>query len=319
MLVVLVCLVAAIGVVIFACFLLFELACARSGGLLGKYLPSIIHQDGTPIDAYRDVIERGTRWHSAKKWEDVWITSHDGLRLHGFYLEHPAAKRAILGVHGYRSGAVRDFSGAMEDLYNAGCSLLLIEQRAHGQSEGKYISFGALERYDVQAWANELHRRTAGAMPIYLDGVSMGAATVLMAGELEMPESLAGVIADCGYTTPREELTHVVANMLHANPFPAVPVVLRMAKTVGRFDLDAASATRGAAGWKVPVLFAHGTSDTFVPSWMGEENFMTCNAPKDILLVDGAEHGLSYLVNPQTYKTKLSHLFRAAEEARQTA
>lgn len=294
-------------------WLLFQMACARSGGPLGRLLPSLLHSEGNPIDEFSDVIEEGKAWHAAQNWEHVRIKSRDGLTLHGVYLPHPQAKRAVLCVHGYHGSAERDFSGAMAAFYEMGSSLLLIDQRAHGKSEGKYTTFGVLERMDVQAWAEYYEGRTGGAIPMVLDGISMGAATVLMAGELEMPRSVSGVIADCGYTTPAEQLRHVVENMLHAKAFPALQLVMGMARLAGGFSLSGASARKGAAAWTRPVLFVHGLKDSFVPSWMSEDNFKACNAPKDIYLVEGAEHGLSYLVDKAGVSQKLSHLFAAAD------
>lgn len=293
--------------------LLFQMACAREGGPLGRLLPSLLHSDGNPIDAHRDTIEKGKAWHAAQNWEHVWIESEDGLKLHGVYLPHPEPKRAILCVHGYHGSAERDFSGAMADFYAAGSSLLLIDQRAHGKSEGKYTTFGVMERRDAQRWAEYLEGRTGGGMPIIMDGISMGAATVLMAGEMQLPQTVSGAIADCGYTTPVEELRHVVTNMLHASTFPALFLVRIMARCIGRFSLSASSARKGAAAWTRPVLFVHGLADTFVPSWMSEENFKACKGPKDIYLVEGAEHGLSYLVDKEGVSEKLSHLFAAAD------
>lgn len=292
--------------------LLFQMACSRTGGPLGRLLPALLHSEGNPVDLYADVIEAGKKWYEDQKKEDIRIKSRDGLNLHGVFIENPDAKRVILCVHGYHGGAVRDFSGAMADLYAEGCSLLLIDQRAHGKSEGKYTTFGVHERYDVQKWAEYLEKRLDGSLPVFFDGISMGAATVLMAGELEMPSCVRGVIADCGYTTPRAQLSHVVRNMLHAAPFPALQVVLLLSRFCG-FPLSSVSATKGAAAWRVPVLFAHGLDDTFVPSYMSEENFLACTSPKDIYLVEGAEHGLSYLVDREGYLTKLRNLFRAAE------
>jgi len=294
-------------------WLLFEMACSRSGGPLGKLLPMLLHSDGNPIDEYSGAIEEGKAWHARQKWEPVQIQSHDGLTLRGVYLAHPQAKRAVLCVHGYHGSAERDFSCAMADFYALDSSLLLIDQRAHGKSEGKYITFGVRESMDVQLWAEYLESRTGGEVPIVLDGISMGAATVLMAGEGEMPSSVSGVIADCGYTTPIAELRHVLENMLHAKPFPALQLVRMMTRLIGGFSLTKVSAGKGAAAWERPVLFVHGLSDTFVPSWMSEENFKACKGPKDIYLVEGAEHGLSYLVDKKGVSLKLRNLFAAAE------
>ena len=295
-----------------ASYLFFLMACERRGGPLMR-LSARREPDGFSLRLleYQDVMDAGRAWIEAQPWEEWTIRSRDGLRLRARFLPAPGAKRVFLLAHGYRSCAARDFSVAARPLYEMGSSLLLIDQRAHGGSEGRFITFGVLESRDVADWAFELERRLGGNMPIYFDGVSMGAATVLMAGSLDLPASLAGVVADCGFTTPEDELRYVMARRMHMRPFPLLPLVRLWGRLAGRFDLRAASATDGAAAYRVPVLFAHGLGDTLVPSAMSEANFKACRAPKDIFLVPGAEHGMSYLLDPAGYDVKLRALLRA--------
>ncbi len=289
-------------------WLLFTMACDRNGGPLAIILKKLLKSDGSPLDSFRHIIDGAKQWYARQPWQEVFITAKDGIRLRAVYLPHPQAKRAILCVHGYHGSGLRDFSGALEEFYRQNCSILLIDQRAHGLSGGKYTTFGALERYDVCLWAHELVGLTDGKLPIYLDGVSMGAATVLMAGKMQMPRHIAGVIADCGYTTPKEQLTHVAKNMLRLPAFPAVWLILLAAKLFGRFSLDV-SATKGAAAWNAPLLLAHGLDDTFVPCRMSEANFAACKGEKQLLLAPGAEHGLSYMFEKERYLQLIDQLF----------
>ena len=296
-----------------ASYCFFLLACDREGGPFRRASarrgPDAF---SLRLMEYQDVMDAGRAWIDKQPWEEWTIRSRDGLRLRARYLPAPGAKRVFLLAHGYRSSGARDFSAAARPIFEMGSSLLLIDQRAHGQSEGRYITFGALESQDVADWALELERRVS--LPIYLDGVSMGAATVLMAGAREMPASLAGVVADCGYTTPEDELRHVLVDRMRMRPFPLLPLVRLWARLLAGFDLRAASATEGAAAMRAPVLFAHGLADTLVPSAMSERNFKACRAPKDIFLVPGAEHGMSYLLDPEGYTLKLQALLRAGGE-----
>ena len=110
-------------------WLLFLLACSRDGGPLGRFLPSLLHADGNPVDEYSDAINEGKAWHARQDWEHVSIVSHDGLKLHGVYLAHPQPKRAVLCIHGYHGSAERDFSCAMAEFYALGSSLLLVDRR----------------------------------------------------------------------------------------------------------------------------------------------------------------------------------------------
>ena len=134
--------------------------------------------------------------------ENIFLPSYDGLRLHGRLLQQPGAKGTILLFHGYRSSWVIDFSIVLPYYFTLGYNLLAVDERAHGESEGTYITFGVRERHDVATWAAYAAMHFGPAHPLILDGLSMGAATVLMASELELPASVRGIIADCGFSSP---------------------------------------------------------------------------------------------------------------------
>lgn len=174
-------------------------------------------------------------------FEDVYIRSHDGLRLRGRYYEtSPGAPVQIL-FHGYRSNAVRDFSGGLRLALNSGCNALLVDQRAHGGSEGKHLGFGVLERRDCLDWIEYVNKRCGSGVPIVLVGVSMGAATVLMAAGLELPDNVVGVIADCGYTSPKEIICKVAVDMKLPSRL-LYPLVRLGARLFAGFDPNECSA-----------------------------------------------------------------------------
>ena len=177
--------------------------------------------------------------------ENIFLPSYDGLRLHGRLLQQPGAKGTILLFHGYRSSWVIDFSIVLPYYFTLGYNLLAVDERAHGESEGMYITFGVRERHDVATWAAYAAMHFGPAHPLILDGLSMGAATVLMASELELP----------------------------------------------------ASVTEAVAHTKLPVLFIHGTGDQFVPCSMSQAAYDACTGEKRLILVEGAGHGQSYLVD----------------------
>ena len=114
---------------------------------------------------------------------EFWrMQSFDGLSLVAEYV--PAAvptPRTLLCIHGYTSTGRREFSPVARALREAGYNLILPDGRAHGQSEGEYVGFGATDRRDCLAWAYEAQRRIP-ACELALYGISMGAATVLLAG-----------------------------------------------------------------------------------------------------------------------------------------
>lgn len=249
--------------------------------------------------------EEGRAWILAQNPERWNLTSDDGIPLVAHYIPAENPRALFIMVHGYRSNGSRDFAYIAKPLHEKGYSLLILDNRAHGESGGKYISYGALERFDVVLWANEVKRRLPD-LPVILSGVSMGAATVLMTASMDLPDSVRGVVADSGYTSPSDIFRSVMKRMYHLPEFPFVPLAKMLSKMRIGVDFTDVSAAESVKNTKVPILFAHGTGDTFVPHDMSEKNFR--NAPKGMarmILVDGAEHTQSYLFDPARYGAEL--------------
>ena len=215
----------------------------------------------------------------------------------------------VILFHGYRSYGENDFSGIFP--YYMGerrCHILLVDQRAHGDSEGRYITFGIHERRDCAAWAAYIAARFGPSHKIVLDGMSMGAATVMMASAESLPENVVGVIADCGYSSPLDILRHAGNNM-HL-PLPLVmPAVLLLCRKVAHFDPCETDAMRAVAASHLPLLLVHGRDDDFVPYAMGKALFAAASEPKAMVSVEGAGHGLSFLVSPETVLAALTEFF----------
>ena len=140
----------------------------------------------TPVQRQlRETKEQGRAWQEKQSFETVTIQSRDGLKLVGYYLACPQAKRTVLLVHGWR-GDWSDMWEYGDFLQEQECNMLFVEQRGHGASEGKYMGFGVLERRDCMKWVQYLQER-APELPIYLLGCSPGAATVLMTSGFGLP------------------------------------------------------------------------------------------------------------------------------------
>lgn len=238
-------------------------------------------------------------------YEDVWITSFDGLKLHGrFYFTAQNAPTQIM-FHGYRSAAVRDFCGGLKEGLDAGYNVLLVDQRAHGESEGKYLTFGISERRDCLAWTEYVCGRMGADSKILIYGISMGAATVLMASGLTLPSNVIGIVADCGYTSPEA----IIKKVMHERKYPAsvlYPLTRLGAKLYGHYDLEETSAPEALKQSGIPVFFVHGDDDRFVPWEMSRENYQASSAViKRFLTITGAGHGISYIVDRKKYLTEL--------------
>jgi len=242
--------------------------------------------------------------------EDVEIVSRDGIRLVGHWYECENAERVIIAMHGWRSSWSSDFGAISSFWHNNKCSVLYAEQRGQNNSGGNYMSFGLLERYDCLDWIYWVMERTWSSLPIYLGGVSMGATTVLMASGLDLPDKVKGIVSDCGFTSPKAIWEHVAESNLHL-PYRLCSLMadeLCLKKIQMRAgDYSTVDAMKVC---HIPVMFIHGTDDTFVPIEMTYENYKACASPKRLLVVPGANHAMSYFLNREEYESAMKSFWK---------
>jgi fermentation-respiration switch protein FrsA (DUF1100 family) len=242
-------------------------------------------------------------WMARQRFEDVSITSADGLTLRGSYLAAKApTNRVVILAHGYRGNAKKDM-GVFAELYHErfGYNVLLPDARAHGASEGRYIGFGWPERLDYLRWIDCMIQRHGPDATIVLHGLSMGAATVMMTSGERLPEQVACVVADCGYTSAEEELSHELRRMYHLPAFPLIPLASLICKLRAGYSLADASALAQVRKSATPILFIHGGADAFVPTRMVYSLHDACPAPKALLIVPEAEHAMAIVDAPELY------------------
>ncbi len=276
----------------------------------GEYIEKALR--GTPTEYMIDEIERGKRMIKEGKSERVSITSYDGLRLSARLFTVPNAKKTAILIHGYRSAGHIDFAGIFRELPHRGYNVLIIDHRAAGESEGDAISYGVKERYDVEAWCRYVSERFGEDERIVLMGCSMGASAALMASELPYVKArVAGIIADCGYSTPREQFRYVLRRKYHLPEFPVLWVSELVCRRRDGWRFDDASAPRALASTTVPVLLIHGDADRYVPVSFTLDNYEACASRKELLIVSGAPHGLSYCKAPALYMAKVDEFLES--------
>ena len=258
--------------------------------------------DGEQYQAERGRMRRLIDDFAAVPCERVKIRSFDGLELSArFYPGKPGAPVEIQ-MHGYRGSAIRDFCGGAKIGLSQGHNILLPDQRAHGASEGRTISFGVNERRDVLSWIGYARARLGADVPVLLVGVSMGAATVLMtAGMDELPANVRGVVADCPYSSPAGIIRKVVREDMHLPAGLMMPLVRASARIFGGFSVDEASPIAAVKRMKVPALIIHGAEDRFVPCGMSREMEQANPSLVRLEVFPGAGHGLSYIVDERRY------------------
>ena len=234
--------------------------------------------------------------------EFVTITSRDGLILSGRYYHVQEGAPLDICFHGYKSSPMTDFCGGSRLSLEMGHNLLLVDQRCHGSSQGMTITFGLRERYDCLSWIEYANNRFGEGTPIFLYGISMGAATVLMASGLDLPGNVKGIIADCPYNSPMDIILHVGKNM----PIPLWlirPFVILGAKVFGGFDILETWASKEVAKSRIPVLLIHGGSDSLVPDEMSKPIYEANPSMVSYHIIPDAEHGISFLVDTPRYKS----------------
>ncbi len=245
---------------------------------------------------------------SAVPYEAVEMTARDGCRLYGRY--YHAAEGAPLHIqfHGWRSTADHDFGGGHKLARSLGHNILLVDQRAHGKSAGHTLTFGVRERYDCADWAAYAAQRFPTS-PILLSGISMGAATVLMAAELPLPPSVVGIMADCPYSSPAA-IIRKVCEEVHVPGWLAMPFLHLGAAVFGGFKLADHGAEGAVAHATLPILLIHGEADDFVPCDMSRRIAAACASEITFLTVPGAGHGASFLEAPDTYRATMLDYMR---------
>lgn len=258
-------------------------------------------------------LEKARRQLEEAGCRQVELESHDGLRLVGHWYPAAQTKRILIAMHGWRSQWSRDFGVIAPFWHQQGCSVLFAEQRGQGRSDGQYMGFGMLERFDCQRWANWAAQQIPQA-PIYLVGISMGAATVLMSADLALPRQVQGIMADCGFTSAQAIWKHVAERNLHLHYGLYASAANGLCRKKIQMGAQAHSTLKSLARSQLPVLLVHGTDDSFVPVEMTYANYKACAGPKHLLIVPGADHGMSYFMDKAGYETAMKAFWARYDE-----
>lgn len=259
-------------------------------------------------EEYKKIIHPKKEWLLQQNLEQISIKAKDGIKLNGYYFasEKPSDK-IVICCHGYTSKGLSDFAALSQFYHNLGFDCMILDLRAHGESEGDYVGFGILDRFDCLEWIKYINKRFDNKKKILLHGISMGAATVLMtSGFDELPENVKGIVSDCAFTSPYDVFAHILKRDYKLPPFPIMNINDKMCREKAGYGFQDYSTLTALKNTKCPVLFIHGEEDNFVPTWMSEKNYQTCNTQKKLLMVKNAGHGASYYENQSQYESAVS-------------
>lgn len=261
---------------------------------------------GTPIYAYEQSFDQLTK-------ETLWMTNQ-GLKQDAWYVPaETATNKTVIVVHGFTNDK-EDMKPYAWMFHELGYNVLMPDNMSHGDSEGQIIGYGWNDRLNVIKWAEMLVEQNSDS-EITLFGVSMGAATVMMAsGEESLPDQVVNIIEDCGYSSVWDELKYQAKEMYNLPAFPILYEVSAISKIRAGFSYGQASSVNQLKNNTRPVLFIHGSDDTFVPTSMVYKNYKATQGEKELYIVKGAGHAKSFETDPQAYIEKISTFLKKYEK-----
>ncbi len=270
-----------------------------------KFIEKMIAGNETADTVYEADAKTAKAEFCALPREDVVLTAPDGAKLIGRVLipEHPNGRTMLL-CHGARSSGLGEYRFMAPYLYKNGYTLVIPDHRGCGESDGKYMGYGTHESKDTFLWLRYAKERFPENR-IFLLGISMGAATVLMMSNHLEDTAVKGVIADCPYTSAWDEFSYQIHTSFHLPDFPFLHICDLYSRLFCGYGFKAASPLDAVKCAEKPILFIHGAADDFVPTFMQDILFDACPTEKEKLTVEGAVHARSYYTNPEAYNAAL--------------
>lgn len=264
-----------------------------------NYVPETSAEKQKYADNYYAYVD----WYHAVPKHAWYLHEHDARnRMVAEYISaNPASNQTVIIGHGYKGNGetMANFAKMYHDL---GFNVLLPDDRGHGESAGKYISFGWLDRLDYLKWIQQIIDRSDTPVKILLFGVSMGGATMEMLSGETLPPQVKAIIADCGYSSVEAELIYLLKRQFHLPKYPIEPLVSTISKRRLGYYLNDVTSTGQLKKNTRPILFIHGEKDAYVPVGMAYENYAATHAPKQLWIVKNATHAESFWINPARYR-----------------
>lgn len=227
---------------------------------------------------------------------EVYLKTN-GLNLHAYDWNDNFDNYAIL-VHGYRGNSL-DMVRVAEMFNKMKYNILIPDLRGHGKSDGKYIGMGYDDHYDIVSWLKYLKKKYPNAK-VVLYGISMGAATVIMAAG-ENSSNLVATIEDSGYESIMGELKYQFKNIFHLPVFPLLYTTSFITFLKANYSFNDGNTLKYVKKIKTPVLFIHGEDDKYVPIENARVLYENCHSSKELLTVAGAKHVASEYIDSKKY------------------
>ncbi|ERJ13412.1 alpha/beta hydrolase [Haloplasma contractile] len=242
----------------------------------------------------------------------ITIRSFDDLKLSAKFLMHKKEKtnRIAIVVHGYASCG-DDLSQVARLFYSRyGFNVLLPDLRGHGDSDGHYISFGCHDRLDLLSWIEYINNKFSNDTEILLFGVSMGAATVSLVSGESLPKNVKLIVSDCAYSGVIDILSYHLRRRFRLPSFPLLNLTSFICKLKAKFSFHEGNVYAQVSKSKTPMLFVHGSNDQFVPTDMVYKLYDSAKVDKELVIIDGAGHCVSYFKDSRKYEDAIERFIK---------
>lgn len=237
--------------------------------------------------------------------EEVNIISFDNLKLYGYILKGDP-KEVVICVHGYKSNMASDYCDKIEIYQKRGCTVLLLNDRAHGKSEGDYLGFSEHDKRDVAKWVDYVNERFDNPS-IFLHGVSMGGATVIHCANMNL-KNVCGIIDDCGFDSIVNITKYLMKDVYHLPYIPFGNLAWMWSVIITGVSFNTSMGEDCVRNSSVPILFIHGLQDHYVPAFMSERMYEACSQPKELHLIENCGHAAAYMMASKEYDAAVNRL-----------
>lgn len=239
--------------------------------------------------------------------EKLSITSHDGLRLEGIYYPAESTEAVtVICVHGYTSHAEREWAFPGLFYHSLGYNVLIPYQRAHGPSEGKYITFGALEHRDMMDWVQLINRRSPDDR-IILHGLSMGGGIVLDLADKEM-HNVKCLIADAPNTGIEGLFRGIAGSVFKKDADQVCRQLFRKFQRLFHADVADFDGIKQVSKGRYPLFLTAGSEEN-LDSLLAQLKELN---PKEteILILPGCNHGNGMYKQTELFQNALKEFIR---------
>lgn len=234
--------------------------------------------------------------------EDIYLSGYKNKKIHATFIKsNTGSKKVILFSHGWKNMGLNDYACAGMYYHEKGYNVLVVDHLAHGESEGKYITFGLNDKENILKWVDYINNLFESDCEIYMHGLSMGSSTICYMAKYDM-KNVKGIIADSGFMDGYELAKHIVSSRFKFLPSVILFNVRILCMLIAHFDIKKCNTKESLIKSKYPILFMHGDSDNFVPTIHSINSYEACNSEKSIVLFDRSAHIIACLMHKEKYQ-----------------